>query len=81
MKMKLSKGTWAVLVILLVLLVDQFVKIWVKTHLGLYGRNSIQITSWFYIYFTENNGMAFGWELFNKTLLTLFRLGASVWIG
>jgi signal peptidase II len=35
---------------------------------------SIHITDWFYIYFTENPGMAFGMEIFGKLFLTLFRI-------
>jgi signal peptidase II len=77
--MKLSRKFCAVAVILFVLLVDQIVKISVKTHMQL--DESIRITDWFYIYFTENNGMAFGWEFFDKLFLTLFRLAASVWIA
>lgn len=73
--MKFSKTAWVVLVVLLVLLVDQAVKVWIKTNMALY--ESIEVTKWFYIYFTENPGMAFGWELFDKIFLTLFRLFAS----
>ncbi len=73
--MKLSKGFWAIAVILLVLLADQILKIWVKTNMMLH--ESIHITDWFQIYFTENNGMAFGWEFFDKIFLTLFRIIAS----
>lgn len=75
--MKFSKKTavWAALVIFLILLIDQAVKIWVKTHMTL--AESIEVTSWFKIYFTENPGMAFGWELFDKLFLTIFRLIAS----
>ena len=39
---------------------------------------SIEITPWFFIYFTENNGMAYGIEIFNKLFLTLFRIAAVV---
>jgi signal peptidase II len=77
--MKPSRGFEAVCVILLVLIVDQVVKIWIKTHFELH--ESIRITHWFHIYFTENNGMAFGWEFFDKVFLTLFRLAASVGIA
>ncbi|MDR1119858.1 MAG: lipoprotein signal peptidase [Dysgonamonadaceae bacterium] len=77
--MKPSKGFRVIGVILLVLLVDQVTKIWVKTHLELH--DSIRITDWFQIYFTENPGMAFGWEFFDKVFLTLFRLAASVGIA
>ena len=40
----------------------------------------IRITDWFYIYFTENNGMAFGLEIFAKIFLTLFRIVAVILI-
>ena len=63
------------LVILLALVVDQTVKLLVKTQMDLH--DSIRVTNWFYILFIENNGMAFGWELFGKVFLTLFRLVAS----
>ena len=42
---------------------------------------SIEITQWFYIYFTENNGMAFGIEIISKLFLSIFRLVAVVLIG
>jgi len=73
---KLSRGWVISLIILLVLIADQFLKIWVKTHLVLH--DSIRITDWFYLFFTENNGMAFGIELFDKLFLTLFRIAAVV---
>ena len=50
------------------------IKIWVKT--SMYMHESIRIADWFYIYFTENNGMAFGMELFGKLFLTSFRVVA-----
>lgn len=77
--MKLSVGQKSLLLIVLILLVDQIVKIWIKTHLQLH--ESIQITSWFQIVFTENNGMAMGMELFNKLFLSLFRIVAVFFIG
>jgi len=66
-------------VVLLVLFIDQFSKIWIKTNLML--GESIRITNWFYISFLENNGMAFGMEFFDKVFLTLFRIVALVAIG
>ncbi len=77
--MRFSKTAWTILVIFLVLLADQVLKFWVKTHMEL--GESIKITNWFYIYFTENNGMAFGWEFFDKIFLTIFRIVASVAIA
>jgi signal peptidase II len=73
---KLSRGWIVGLIIFLVLLADQTLKIWIKTHLVLH--DSIHITDWFYLFFTENNGMAFGIELFDKLFLTLFRIAAVV---
>ncbi len=72
--MKLSKGKLAILVMLLVLVVDQVSKIWVKTHF--YYGEQVYITEWFRLYFIENNGMAFGMEIGSKLLLTLFRIVA-----
>ncbi len=61
------------------LAIDQAVKVWVKTHMALH--ESIRITDWFYITFIENNGMAFGMELFDKLFLTGFRLVATCLVG
>ena len=77
--MKFSKGWGAVLIIFLLLLADQVLKIWIKTHIELH--ESIEITKWFYIYFTENPGMAFGIEVIGKLFLTLFRIVAVGFIG
>ncbi len=74
MKKLLSKGQLAILIIFSVLVIDQLIKILVKTRM--YWHESIRITDWFYIYFTENNGMAFGMEIFGKLFLTLFRIVA-----
>jgi len=72
-----KKGIIAVLVIVLVLLVDQVSKIWVKTNMALY--DMIHITDWFKIYFVENSGMAFGLEAEGtKLYLTLFRIIAAI---
>lgn len=57
-----------------ILVIDQIIKIAVKT--GMYMHQSIRITNWFYLLFTENNGMAFGMELFPKWFLTSFRIVA-----
>ena len=74
--MKLSNGKLSALLIALVIVIDQAVKIWVKTHFY-YGEEVI-VTSWFRLLFIENNGMAFGMELGSKLLLTLFRIIASI---
>lgn len=61
-------------IVLGVLIIDQIIKIAVKTNMLLH--ESIRITDWCYIFFTENNGMAFGMELIGKLFLTSFRLVA-----
>ncbi|MBP5418257.1 MAG: lipoprotein signal peptidase [Bacteroidales bacterium] len=70
-------------VIFIVLLLDQIVKIWVKTHMML-GEEFSVFGEWFRIHFVENNGMAFGMELsgnIGKILLSGFRIIAVVVIG
>ena len=59
----------------ILILLDQILKIWIKTHYIL-GEES-QIFDWFIIHFTENNGMAFGMEFggyTGKKILTIFRI-------
>lgn len=79
-----KRTTWqavaVVAIFLAVISIDQWSKFWVKTHMFLHGR--IRVADWFYIYFTENNGMAFGMEFFDKIFLTLGRLvlvGLVLW--
>lgn len=57
-----------------ILVIDQIIKILVKTNMAL--DDSIHIADWFYIRFIENNGMAYGMTFFNKLALSLFRLVA-----
>ena len=75
----LTKGRLAALLIVAILLIDQAIKIWVKTSMTLH--ESIHITDWFYITFIENNGMAFGMQLGSKIVLSLFRVCAIVALG
>lgn len=75
----LTNGRVAVLVVLAILLIDQIIKIWVKTSMTLH--ESIHITDWFYIAFIENNGMAFGMQLGSKIVLSLFRVIAISLLG
>lgn len=70
----------AAAIVAAILIIDQAIKIAVKT--GMYYHESIRVTDWFYILFTENNGMAFGMELFQKLFLTGFRIvavGVILW--
>ena len=57
-----------------VLVADQLIKVWVKTHMTLHEQ--IDILSWFKIVFIENNGMAYGMEIGSKLVLSLFRIVA-----
>jgi signal peptidase II len=72
MKKKLTEGHMAALIVAICLIIDQVIKLSVKLNMHLY--ESIHVTDWFYIYFTENPGMAFGMEIFGKLFLTLFRI-------
>ncbi|MDE5419218.1 lipoprotein signal peptidase [Labilibaculum sp. DW002] len=79
--MSLFKRSVALIVLLLVL--DQIVKIWIKTNLML-SEDIPVFGDWFIIHFIENNGMAFGMELegkWGKVLLSLFRIVAICGIG
>ncbi len=72
----------SVFIIILVLLVDQISKVYVKTHFVL--GDSIKVFEWFQILFVENEGMAWGAKIpgeYGKLILTLFRLMAIVGIG
>lgn len=59
-----------------IIVIDQAIKVAVKT--GMYLHQSIKVTNWFHILFTENDGMAFGMEVFSKWLLTSFRIVAVI---
>ena len=68
----MKRSIW---IVLTTLVLDQALKIWVKTHM--YLGQEYQIFDWFYIHFTENNGMAFGMEFggdWGKLGLSLFRI-------
>lgn len=74
LKRKKSQILLAVVLSIAILVIDQVIKIAVKT--GMYMHESIKVTDWFYILFTENKGMAFGLDIFNKYFLTSFRIVA-----
>ncbi len=71
-KAKSGRGVLAAAIIILLVILDQAIKIKVKT--SFYLGESLPITSWFQLVFIENNGMAFGWEIGSKLLLTLGRI-------
>lgn len=69
-----------VIIVFLVLLVDQALKFWIKTHMALTQEHTI-FSDWFHIHFIENEGMAYGLQFggdFGKIFLTLFRLVAVI---
>jgi signal peptidase II len=74
LKPYITKGRLATLIVIAILLIDQTIKIWVKTSMMLH--ESIHVTDWFYITFIENMGMAFGMQLGSKIVLSLFRVFA-----
>lgn len=73
----------ALIVILLVLIIDQVLKFWIKTHMYI-GQEYYVFGDWFLLHFTENEGMAFGMKLggsAGKLILSIFRIIAIVVIG
>ncbi len=79
----------AALLIVIVLLIDQISKFYIKTHFALHDR--IQVYDWFHVLFVENDGMAWGTKLSDfikgisdrtaKLALTIFRIVAVIGIG
>ncbi len=79
----MSIGKKSLFLIILILVVDQALKIWVKTHLQI-GQEVHLFGKWGMIHFIENNGMAFGMEMggrWGKTILSIFRILAIFGIG
>jgi signal peptidase II len=75
----LSDGWLAVTLVIALLVIDQLIKIWVKTNMTLH--ESIRIADWFYISFIENNGMAYGMQIGSKLVLSIFRVVAIGLLG
>lgn len=74
----------AAFIIILILLVDQISKVYIKTHFVLSEEIKVLGLDWFRIHFLENNGMAWGKEFggrSGKLFLTIFRLVAISGIG
>lgn len=79
----------SIFLIIFILLIDQVSKIYIKTHFKL--QESVEVFSWFKIYFIENDGMAWGTKISDfisfiddrtaKIALTVFRVFAIVGIG
>ncbi|HEU0111755.1 MAG TPA: lipoprotein signal peptidase [Flavisolibacter sp.] len=71
----------AILIIAVIIIVDQVLKIWIKTTYPLGPIVDMFGLRWAKLYFIENEGMAWGWKLggeWGKMLLTLFRLVAVI---
>lgn len=75
----LTDGKLSVMLIVVLLVIDQIIKVWVKTHM--YLGESIRVTDWFFIDFIENSGMAYGMTFINKFVLSLLRIVAISVIG
>lgn len=69
---RFKRGVLATVIILLIVVLDQWLKIWVKTHF--YLGEEYSILPWFKLLFIENNGMAFGMEIGSKLVLTILRI-------
>lgn len=77
---KIPVGYLACIIAILVIVIDQIIKMWVKTHF--YWGEDVEIFSWFHLKFIQNNGMAFGMEFGSKLFLSLFRVvvvGLLIW--
>lgn len=75
-----KKALVSIIIFIAVLIIDQIIKVEVKT--GMFLGERIHITDWFQLVFVENPGMAFGWEIAGgKLFLTLFRIIAVTAIG
>lgn len=70
----LTDGWLAALIVIAGIVIDQLIKVWVKTNMTLH--ESIRVFDWFYISFIENSGMAYGMQIGSKLVLSLFRVVA-----
>jgi len=79
----MSTGKKSLILILLILVIDQVLKIWIKTHMQI-GDEIQLFGNWGKLHFIENNGMAFGMEMGGrpgKFILSIFRIIAIIGIG
>ena len=73
---KLHIGWLVTAMVVVLLVIDQIIKVYIKTHFCL--GESVRVTDWFYIEFVENNGMAWGMSFIGKFWLSLLRSVAIV---
>jgi len=79
MQKLMKKSSLALIIIFILVVTDQVVKIWVKTTMSI-GESIPVLGNWFYIYFVENEGIAFGisfGEKIGKLLLSIIRIGVA----
>lgn len=70
-----------IFLILLILIIDQSLKVYIKTHFFIGHEVKVLGLNWFRLHFVENEGMAWGWKMggeWGKVALTLFRLAAVI---
>lgn len=75
------KAKQVIFFILFIIIADQALKFYIKLNY-VHGEHHAVFGNWFRLYFVENEGMAWGWQLggsFGKIALTLFRLVAVIW--
>lgn len=73
----------ALIIVFLIIFFDQVLKFWIKLNMSI-GEEIPMLGNWFYIYFTENYGMAFGMQFggeWGKLALSIFRILAVSAIG
>ena len=71
---KLHIGWLVTAMMVVLLIIDQIIKLYIKTHFCL--GESVRVTDWFFIEFIENNGMAWGMTFIGKFWLSMLRLTA-----
>lgn len=77
-KCKLHIGWLVTAMVVVLLIIDQWIKLYIKTHFCL--GESVRVTDWFFIDFIENNGMAWGMSFIGKFWLSLVRSVAIIFL-
>ena len=77
-KSKLHIGWLVTAMVVVLLIIDQWIKLYIKTHFCL--GESVRVTDWFFIDFIENNGMACGMSFIGKFWLSLVRSVAIIFL-
>ena len=77
-KRNLHIGWLVTAMVVVLLIIDQWIKLYIKTHFCL--GESVRVTDWFFIDFIENNGMAWGMSFIGKFWLSLVRSVAIIFL-